>query len=302
MLTGSGTPASVKKITRDGLERFHDTWFRPNNSTLVVVGDTTLAEITPKLEKLFAGWEPGRVPVKNLSPVPLPSRPCVYIVDKPGATQSVILAGNVAGPPNSPQEIAIQAMNDALGGTFSSRLNMNLREDKHWAYGAGSFLWGARAERPFIVFAPVQTDKTREAMIEVNKEVRGIVGERGVTVEELKRIQANETLRLPGSRETLDSVGSSVTNLVEFRWPDDYYDTMARRIRALQTRDLDDAARYVVHPDNLIWVVIGDRARIESGIRQLNFGEVRFIDADGNPITSTEQRIAAKAKQSLQLQ
>jgi zinc protease len=301
-LTGSGTPASVKKITRDGLERFHDTWFRPNNSTLVVVGDTTLAEITPKLEKLFAGWEPGRVPVKNLSPVPLPSRPCVYIVDKPGATQSVILAGNVAGPPNSPQEIAIQAMNDALGGTFSSRLNMNLREDKHWAYGAGSFLWGARAERPFIVFAPVQTDKTREAMIEVNKEVRGIVGERGVTVEELKRIQANETLRLPGSRETLDSVGSSVTNLVEFRWPDDYYDTMARRIQALQTRDLDDAARYVVHPDNLIWVVIGDRARIESGIRQLNFGEVRFIDADGNPITSTEQRIAAKAKQSLQLQ
>jgi zinc protease len=175
-LTGSGTAASVEKITRDDLVKFHQTWFRPNNSTLVVAGDTSLAEITPKLEKLFAAWKPSQVPVKNLSVVQLAPKPVVYIVDKPDATQSVILAGHVAMPPNTPQEIAIHAMNDAIGGTFSSRLNMNLREDKHWAYGARSILVGARAQRPFIVFAPVQTDKTKQSLAEVNKELREILG------------------------------------------------------------------------------------------------------------------------------
>jgi zinc protease len=282
--TGSGTAASVQKITRDDLVKFHQTWFRPNNATLVVVGDTTLAEMTPKLEKLFAGWKPSAVPAKNISRVQLAAKPVVYLVDKPGAGQSVILAGHVAVPPNTPQEIAIQAMNDDLGGTFSSRLNMNLREDKHWAYGAGSVLVGARAQRPFVVFAPVQTDKTKESLVEVNKELRGILTEHPVTAEELARIQANETLRLPGSRETLNEVGSSITSLLQFRWPDDYYDTMAAKIRALKTDDLDEAAKHVIHPDDLVWIVVGDRAKIEQGIRELNFGELRFIDADGKPL------------------
>ncbi len=121
--TGSGTAASVQKITRDDLVKFHGVWFRPNNSTLVVAGDITLAELTPKLETLFAGWKPGEVPVKNVSAVRLPPKPAVYIVDKPGVGQSVILAGHVSTPPNTPEEIAIDAMNDDLGGTFSSRLN-----------------------------------------------------------------------------------------------------------------------------------------------------------------------------------
>ena len=283
--TGSGTATSVEKITREDLVKFHQTWFRPNNSTLVVVGDTSLAEMTLKLEQLFAGWKPGRVPVKNLSVVQLAPKPVVYIVDKPDASQSVILAGHVATPPNTPQEIAIQAMNDDIGGAFSSRLNMNLREDKHWAYFAVSLLLSARAQRPFIAVTSVQTDKTKESLAEVNKELRAIIADRPATEEELARIQANETLRLPGSRETLDSVGSSITDLLQFRWPDDYYDTMAGKIRALKTSDLGQTAREVIHPDNIVWVVVGDRAKIESGIRELNFGEIRFIDADGNPIS-----------------
>jgi zinc protease len=175
-------------------------------------------------------------------------------------------------------------MNDDVGGMFSSRLNMNLREDKHWAYGAFSFLVGARAQRPFIVFAPVQTDKTKESLVEVNKELRAILADRPVTGEELAQIQANETLALPGSRETLNAVGSSITDLVQFGWPDNYYDTMTGKIRALKTSDLDAAAKQVIHPDNIVWVVVGDRAKIESDIRELKFGEIRFIDADGNPI------------------
>jgi zinc protease len=282
--TGSGTAASLGKITRDDLVKFHKVWFQPNNATLVVVGDTTLAEITPKLEKVFAAWKSGESPRKNVAAVQLPAKSVVYILDKPNAEQSVIIAANIAVPPNTPDELAIQAMNDVLGGTFSSRLNMNLREDKHWSYGASSFVLGARFQRPFLAFSPVQTDKTKESLIEMNKELRAILSDRPVTPEELARTQANETLSLPGSRETLDAVGVSVTTILDSRWPDDYYNTMSGKIRALKTGDLDAAAKQVVHPDNLIWIVVGDRAKIEAGIRELNFGEIHFIDADGNPI------------------
>ncbi len=282
--TGSGSAAGVQKITRDDLVKFHHEWFQPNNATLVVVGDTTLAEITPKLEKVFAGWKPGQTPQKNVAAVKLPAKPVVYILDKPNADQSVIIAANIAAPPNTPDELAIQAMNNVLGGTFGSRLNMNLREDKHWSYGASSFLLGARFQRPFLAFAPVQTDKTKESLVEMNKELRAILADHPVTADELARTQANETLSLPGSRETLDSVGNSITNILDSRWPDDYYDTMSGKIRALKTSDLDAAAKQVVHPDNLIWIVVGDRAKIEAAIRELNLGEIHFVDADGNPI------------------
>jgi zinc protease len=280
-LTGSGTSASVAKMTREDLAKFHDVWIRPNDSTLIVVGDTTLAEMTPKLEKLFAGWKAGKVPAKNVGTVQMAPKSVVYLVDKPGALQSVIIAGHVAPPTNNPKEIAIDAMNDGLGGNFAARLNMNLREDKHWSYGAQSLLWAARGQRPFIALAPVQTDKTKESMAEMNKEFRGILADRPLTAEELAKIQANETLSLPGSRETIDSVGQSIADLIHFGLPDDYYETFAGKVRALKTSDLNDAAKMVVHPDNMIWVVVGDRAKIEAGVKELNLGEVRSMDADG---------------------
>src|SRR5205823_5122822 len=169
--TGSGTEQSVAKITRDDLVKFHQTWFKPNNATLIVVGDTTLAEIQPKLERLFASWKQGDVPKKNISDVPLNGKPVVYLIDKPGAGQSVVMAGLVAPPRGNKDEIAIQTMNSVLGGMFMSRLNMNLREDKHWSYGAGSFLPNARAQRLFIAYAPAQTDKTKESVSEMSKEL-----------------------------------------------------------------------------------------------------------------------------------
>jgi zinc protease len=283
-LTGSGTAASTQSITRDDLVKFHQVWFRPNNATLVVTGDTTLAELTPKLEKLFAGWKPGSVPATNISAVEIATEPTVYILDKPGASQSVIIAGEVSVPGNTPQEIAIQAMNDDLGGTFSSRLNMNLREDKHWSYGAFSFLLGTRAQRPMLIYAPVQTDKTKESLVEMNKEIKGLLTDRPVTADELTRIQANETLSLPGTRETIDSVGYSIIDLLHYGWPDDYYETMAGKIRALKTGDLDAASKTVLHPQGMVWIIVGDRAKIEAGVKELNLGKIRFIDADGHAL------------------
>jgi len=283
-LTGSGTTESVDKLTRDSLVKFHETWFKPNHATLVIAGDTSLAEVTPKLEKLFANWKAGQIPEKNIKNVQLPEKSVVYLIDKPGALQSIIFAGNIAPPRANPKEIAIEAANDGLGGMFGSRLNMNLREEKHWSYGATSLLWAARGQRPFLAVAPVQTDKTKESLAEMNKEFRGILGDHPVTADELARVQANETLSLPGSFETLDALGQSMIDIVRFGLPEDYYETYAGKVRALKTGDVEDGAKAIVHPDHLIWVVVGDRAKIEAGIKELGLGEIRLLDADGKPI------------------
>jgi zinc protease len=283
-LTGSGTEESVAKLTREDLVKFHQTWFRPNNGTLVVVGDTTMGEITPKLEKLFGGWPRRDVPVKNISRVQFPAKPVVYIMDRPGALQSDILVGEVAPPRNSPDQIAIETMNSIFGSDFGARINMNLREDKHWSYGATSILFAARGQQPFVAYAPVQSDKTKESLDELNKEFHGIVNDRPPTAAELQRAQNTMTLALPGSRETVDEVGDSILEQVQFGLPDDYYEIFARKVRALDVPAVTDAAKSTIHPGNLVWVVVGDRAKIEAGIRQLGLGEVKFLDANGNPI------------------
>ena len=260
--TGSGTEVSVSRIKREDLVRFHQGWFKPNNATLVIVGDTTWAEIQPKLEELFRDWRKGEVPRKNVKQVEPQPASSVYIVDRPGSIQSIIIAGHVAPPRANPDEIAIETMNNVLGGLFTSRLNMNLREDKHWAYGAGSFLPPARGQRPFLAYAPVQTDKTKEAIAEMLEELRGIRGGRPVTAEELAKVQSAQTLALPGSWETGDAVAASISELVSYGLPDDHYDTYAAKVRALKVDNVASVAQKVIHPDRLVWVVVGDRAKI----------------------------------------
>jgi zinc protease len=130
----------------------------------------------------------------------------------------------------------------------------------------------------------VQTDKTKESLVEINKELRGIVGDHPLTQEELSVVQDSETLSLPGSRETQSEVGDSINDLVQFGLPDDYYETMAAKIRALTPADVAAAAKIIDHPDNLIWVVVGDRAKIEAGVKELNLGEIHFLGADGKPL------------------
>ncbi len=280
-LTGTGTTESVSKLTRADLVKFHETWFRPNDSTLIVVGDTTLKEITPKLEKLFGGWKSGNVPHKNVTSVAVASKCEVYLIDKPGALQSVIVAGVVAPPRATPDEIAIEAVNDVLGATFGARINMNLREDKHWSYGVRTVLRDARAQRPFYAIAPVQTDKTKESLVELDKEFRGILGGQPIGDEELAKIQANEILQLPGSRETLEELGRSIVDIVQFGLPDDYYETYGAKVKALTTGDVNAAAQEIVQPEHLIWIVVGDRAKIETGVKELGLGDFHLMSTDG---------------------
>ncbi|HET8546898.1 MAG TPA: pitrilysin family protein [Bryobacteraceae bacterium] len=281
-LTGSGTDKSVASITRDALKKFHETWFKPNNSTIVVVGDTTMAEIRPKLEKAFQTWSRGGFPKKDITRVAHRDKPVLYLMDRPGAIQSMIFAAHIAPPRANPDEISFETFNTILGGAFISRINMNLREDKHWSYGATSLLYPGRGQRPFLALAPVQTDKTRESLVEMNKELREVLKTRAVTAEELAMAQDNRVLRLPGSRETNAAVLNRILDLVQYNLPEDYYDTYAAKVRALTTRDMATAAERLLQPDKLVWVVVGDREKIEKGIRELDVAEVHLIDADGN--------------------
>ncbi|MCH7496573.1 MAG: insulinase family protein [Candidatus Marinimicrobia bacterium] len=283
--TGSGTTAAVEAMTRQLMVDFHRTWFQPGNATLVVVGATTLAEVIPLLEAKFAGWkDQAPPPAINVGAVDMPLESSIYLIDKPGAIQTVILAGHVAPPTNNPNEIAISAMNYILGGAFTSRVNMNLREDKHWSYGAHTLLLDARGPRTFVAYAPVQTDKTKESMAEINKELRDILGRRPATADELQKAKDNRTLRLPGAYETKAAVRDNIVRSLRFGLPDDYMETFAEKVLALRLADITRVARQVVHPDKFTWIVVGDRSEIESGIRLLGYGEVHIIDTEGNPV------------------
>ena len=282
--TGSGYEETVQALDRDDLVAFHRTWFKPDNATLVVVGDITLERLKPLVEARFGKWEAGDVPSKNIAQVSLPEEPVIYLVDKPGAIQSVILAGHVAPPRGHPEDIAIDTMNEILGGSFTSRLNMNLREDKHWSYGAGSVVIDASGQRPFVVFAPVQTDKTKESLAEVMAELRSILKARPVTEGELGKIKEKRVLELPGTWETNGEVAGAIVEIERFGLGDDYFDLYPGRVRGLTQAQVAAATGEVLRPENLIWVVIGDRAQVEAGLRELDLGEVRLIDADGKPV------------------
>jgi zinc protease len=161
---------------------------------------------------------------------------------------------------------------------------MNLREDKHWSYGASSLVFDAEGQRPFIALAPVQTDKTAESLREVSKELHGVVGDHPITADELTKVQDDLTLSLPGRWETIGAVAGSIAEMVQFHLPLTYYDHYAAAVHALTVADLNKAAREVVHPDHLVWVVVGDRSKIEAGIRALHLGPVHLLDANGQPV------------------
>lgn len=280
-LTGSGTAKDIKELTKEDARRFHETWFRPNNATLVVVGDTTMEEILPRLEKLFGDWKRGEIPAKNLAPVGQPSQPRFFLIDRPDAIQTIILAGNLTVPKSDPREIAIETANNILGGQFTARLNMNLREDKHWSYGAYSFLVGGRGQRPFLAYASVQTDKTKESLAEMQKELQAILGENPVKDAELAKVKKQQTMELAGSWETSGAIGSSIAELVRYALPDDYFQKYAGRIRSLNLGEVQAAVKEVVHPEGIVWILVGDASKIEAGLRELNFGKIQRLNPDG---------------------
>ena len=280
--SGTGTEAAVSSLTREDLAAWHRTWFHPGNSTLVVTGDITMASLLPELERAFGDWPDAEAPAKRLGDVRAADRGRVYVIDRPDAPQSVIVAAHVSHPGGQPDDLALEALMRNFGGISTSRLNRNLRLEKHWSYGTSGGATGVRGPRTFIVIAPVQSDRTRDAMIEVAREIRGVAGDRPVAGEELASVLRSETMRLPGRFETLASLESAAISIINYGYPDDYYASFGARIAALDESTLTAAGQRFVRPDDLVWVVVGDLRQIEAEITQLGFGEVVRIDADGN--------------------
>lgn len=283
-LTGSGTVASINSLTRQDLVDFHSTWIRPSNGTLYVVGDTTMDEVLPVLEKAFGKWREDRsvLPKKNLARVELADQGRVIIVDKPGSPQSLILAGHIAPPTGTPDNIAITAMNDIIGGQFTSRVNMNLREDKGWAYGAFTFMPDARGQRMWMVYAPVQTDRTGDSIKELLNEFDSYLSDARATHSELDKTVKNNVNSLPGQFETGRAVLGSMLSNQRFDRDDDYVESLSQKYGSLDLGDIHDAADVVIKANRLTWLIVGDREKIESELRALELGPVSIMDADGN--------------------
>ena len=285
-LSGDGFESSVGALQPKDLRAFYQRWVRPDNATLLIVGDTTLAKIKPLLEQRLVAWKaPAEaLPIKNLAAVPLPAKPRVFLVNRTGAEQSTILVG-LAGPSRSDKDhIAFDTVNTLLGGNFVSRLNMNLREDKHWSYGVGSRLVEAQGPGPFYVMAPVQTDKTSDSIIELNKELRELVSSRPASEAEIAFARNSLVFALPGSNETAGEVAGSYTDVITYKLSDNYWNDYVGEVSALTPAQLNAAAARLVQPDAMTWVVIGDLAKIEAGVRKLGLGEVKVLDTDGKII------------------
>ena len=282
-LSGTGYERTVSALTRGDLAAWHRDWFHPNNATVIVTGDTTLAAVMPELERVFSGWKAGQAPAKRVQAVPSTAGRRVYLLDRPGAPQSVIVAAHVSEPGGHAEDLAMETVMANFGGIATSRLNRNLRLDKHWSYGTQGALQAARGQRPFIVVAPVQADKTKESIVEVVKELREVAGERPIRGEEFASIMRTQILGLPGRWATLQALENAAIQMLNYRYPDDYFSTYARRVRALGEPELAAAATRFIRPSEVVWVVVGDLARIEKGVRELNLGEVTRLDADGRP-------------------
>jgi predicted Zn-dependent peptidase len=281
--SGTGTEASIAALTRDDLVAFHRDWVRPDNATLLIVGDTTLAQIVPLLEKHFGDWKApaGTKPAKRVEAVARPAAPRVFLVDKPGAEQSTIIAGHVTPSARAANYLEMDTANSVLGGLFSARLNTNLREARHWSYGTYSYLVGALVQRLFLVSAPVQTDKTIESIGEVRREIAEFVGDKPATAEEIAKVKDNDIRQLPGQFETSAAVRGSLQQIVTLGRPDDAVQTLRARLAAQTDDGVRAAAREIIQPAALTWVIVGDLSKIEQPIRDLGLGAVKVMDADG---------------------
>jgi len=281
--SGIGTEETVKSMTVEELRAFYHRWVRPDNATVLIVGDTTLKQIEPLLEQRLSGWKAPAdpLPTKQLATVPQPAQPRIFLVNRTAAEQSLLLAVQLAPPRSDPDNIAFEMVDTVLGGSFISRLNMNLRQDKHWSYGAGTSLISAKGQRPFVVSAMVQTDKTAESMQETVKELRGLIGTHHATEAEIRAAKDTLVLTLPGSNETSREVASSYADILTYGLPDSYLNEFVGKVDALSAADLQTAATRLIHPDALTWVVVGDLAVIEAPIRKLGLGEVKVLDTDG---------------------
>ena len=284
--SGLGEEASIAALTQADMRAWHTQFLRPDNATIMVVGDTTLKDILPRLEAVFGDWQApsGAKPSAKVPAVALPKGRRLILIDQPGAVQANILIGQLVPSSMSDKATQFEIANAVLGGEFSSRLNMNLRENKHWAYGSYSGVGGAIGQRLWTASAAVQIDKTAESLQELLREIDTYAqGTAPATTQELDKIKASEIRSLPGSFETAGAVLGAISSNVRFDRPDDYQKRRAELISALTLEQVNAAAR-TLQPDALTIVVVGDLSKIKDKVVALNVGPVTVLDANGQPL------------------
>jgi len=273
----SGTESTLKAFTTDDLKAFHSETFHPGNATLIVAGDVTADSVLPQLEMHFGAWR-GRQTAASRAAVPTASQPSqgqITIVDMPGAAQSQIRIGWVGVPRSTPDYFALQVLNTILGGSFTSRLNQNLREEHGYSYGANSRFDMRLSAGPFFAGAGVQTDKTSEALHEFFNELNGIT--KPVGGDELMKAKNYVSLSFPGQFETIGDLTAQLEQLMVYNLPDTYYAEYVKNIQGVTSAAVQKAAATYIQPPRFAVVVVGDRKVIEPGIRSLKLGPVRTM-------------------------
>ncbi|MBO9622477.1 MAG: insulinase family protein [Sphingomonas sp.] len=278
----AGRADALRSITRDDVVAFHESWIRPDNAVIHAAGDVELPVLLAALEKAFGDWKaPARAKgSKTLDAVPAAATARIILVDKPGASQSVIRVGQVAPPASDAHDFDLHAMNDLLGGGFTARLNMNLREGKGWTYGANSYVDEARGPQVFGIATSIQTDKTADALAEIATEVRAIGADRPVEPREIELLTKGEVLSLPGQFETNQAMVGYLQATDRLGRPYDYVTGLPDRYARIRPETVT-AAAHTLRPDALTWVVVGDLAKIEQKVRGLGWGNVEVWDAEG---------------------
>jgi len=292
--TGSGEEATITALNRDDLVAAHHHYLQPQQgANLIVVGDTTLAEILPLLEQQLGHWH-RQTSQEIISDSPIsppfvnsPEQRHIYLIDQPGAIQTNIFAAQLVPSNTHPETTAFELANDILGGVFTSRLNMNLREDKHWSYGVRSSARSAQGQRLWMTSAPVQMDKTILALEEIQQEIEQFAsGQKPPSVAELEQVRRTRIRSLPGAYETAAAVLSTLNYMVDYQKPDDYVFQRMAEIESITTQQVFHAAQLLEHGENnrhLLWLIIGDLKKIETPIRDLDFADVTVLDTDGKP-------------------
>lgn len=281
--SGNGTRESIQWMSREDLMNYKQRFIAPSNASLIVVGNTTLDEVVPMLESQFGKLAENKM-LKGVQldyeVVNQPDIRRVYLVDKPGAVQSLIVAGQLMPAIGSSDEIDIDLMNRVIGGSFTSRLNMNLREDKSWSYGVRARLSQYKGPRPMLVYAPVQTDKTIPSIQEIIREYDEYLSSNPAKDEELEAIVKDLSLGLIGDYETFGALMSGLSGIVSQGRDDNYIDTLPTKYRSMTIDDINSAAKRYLDPSVWTWVIIGDLSKIEEGIEELNLGKIEVITLD----------------------
>jgi predicted Zn-dependent peptidase len=278
--SGIGTIEGIRELSRTDLLAFQQRWLRPDNAVLLAAGSTTLQKLQPLVERHFGTWTAPAVPrgSKEIPAAPVQDKPRIYLLDRPGAQQSLIVAALLGPPTRDPSDLAVSVVADALGGAFTSRLNQNLREEKGWAYGASLRRTPALGPTVLSAYAPVQTDRTGEAMNEILRELREATSSVPLSDEEIAGIVRRRMRELPGRFETSRAVLRTLSDMARFDRPDDWVETSFARLGALSGDEVRHSAQSVLRPEEITWLIVGDLARIEAPIRKLSLGPVAVLD------------------------